>query len=299
MIHAIIDIGSNSVRMSVYQCEGKKIHFLMQQKRTVGLAGCVENNLMTKEGSKKAADTINEFAEIAKAFQIKSISAFATASLRNISNQEQVLQEIKEASGILPEIISGETEARMDFKGATHFLKLEDGILTDIGGGSTELVLFRNRMPLNISSFPIGSLKLYVEHVSNIFPNKQERKEIKKHIRSEFDKLCWKPVNEITLLCAVGGTARAFQKLCTELFAVEHPEKGLDAEYLEELHRMLKQEDPEMRRQFYKVVPERILNIQPGLMILRETVRFFGTKKIIVSPYGVREGYLIERILPE
>ena len=252
---------------------------------------------MTPEGSRKAADTVREFAEIAQAFQIGSVSAFATASLRNIGNQEQVLREIQQVSGILPEVVSGETEARLDFKGATYFLQLQDGVLVDIGGGSSEVELFQYQTPLNVTSFPIGSLKLYIDYVSNIFPNKQERKDIKKHIRAEFEKLCWKPEHDIPLLCAVGGTARAFQKLCVELFAAENTEKGLEAEYLEELYRMLKREEPKLHRQFYKAVPERILNIQPGLLILRETARLFGTKKIIVSPYGVREGYLLERVL--
>ena len=297
MLHAVIDMGSNSVRMSVYRCEDQDITLLMNQKRTIGLAGCVENGLLTREGIRRASQTLSEFKGIADAFQIGSLSAFATASLRNIANQDQVLRELTQMTGLTPEVITGEEEARLDFIGSTRFLKLDSGVLVDIGGGSTELVLFENGEALNVSSFPVGSLKLYVEHVGGVFPDKAERRAIKQHIRSEFQKLCWRPEQDIPLLCAVGGTARAFKKLCIELLDAPVQEKGLRTEYLEELHRMLKRENPELRRRFYQVVPERILNIQPGLMLLRETVRLFGSHEITVSPYGVREGYLIDRVL--
>ncbi len=297
MIHAVIDMGSNSVRMSVYRCEDQEITLLMNQKRTIGLAGCVENGLLTSEGIRRATQVIAEFKGIAEAFQIGSLSAFATASLRNIANQEQVLHELTLAAGITPEVISGEEEARLDFIGSTRFLNLDTGVLVDIGGGSTELVLFEDGKALNVSSFPIGSLNLYVDHVGGVFPEKAERKDIKRHIRAEFQKLCWKPEQAVPLLCAVGGTARAFKKLCTELLSVPADEKSLQVKYLEELHRMLKQENSELRRRFYQVVPERILNIQPGLMLLRETARLFGSREIVVSPYGVREGYLIDKVL--
>lgn len=112
MIHAVIDMGSNSVRMSVYRCEDQEITLLMNQKRTIGLAGCVKNGLLTSEGIRRATQVLAEFKGIAEAFQIGSLSAFATASLRNIANQEQVLHELTLAAGITPEVISGEEEAR-------------------------------------------------------------------------------------------------------------------------------------------------------------------------------------------
>ena len=71
----------------------------------------------------------------------------------------------------------------------------------------------------------------------------------------------------------------------------------LDTEYLSQLNRMLRKGDLTVRRRFYKAVPERMLNIQPGLMLLAEVVKMFGSKQVVVSKYGVREGYLIDKVL--
>ena len=297
MLYAVIDVGSNSVRLSVYQCENGNIQPLIDKKDTVGLAGYIENGIMVEEGMKKAAETIGNFYTIARNFNIPSISVFATASLRNVANQEEVLRYIREYAGVAPEIITGEEEARLDFIGSTHFLKMERGILVDIGGGSTELVLFDKGSILHLSSFPIGSLNLYQNHVSGVFPDKEERLAIKKHIRQEFEKLCWRPENDVALICGVGGTVRAFRKLCRELLGVPAEVEYLDTEYLSQLNRMLRKGDLSMRRRFYKAVPERMLNIQPGLMLLAEVAKMFGSKQVVVSKYGVREGYLIDKVL--
>lgn len=107
MLYAVIDVGSNSVRLSVYQCENGNIQPLIDKKDTVGLAGYVENGIMVEEGMKKAAETIGNFYTIARNFNIPSISVFATASLRNVANQEEVLRYIREYAGVAPRLLRG------------------------------------------------------------------------------------------------------------------------------------------------------------------------------------------------
>ena len=162
----VIDMGSNSIRLSVYDCleagENKPVEIVpvIQKKIMAGLAGYVKKGRMTGRGIEKACGALGELSAILDSFQPDRTGIFATASLRNVSNQDEVVNEIRRTTGILPEIISGQEEARLDFLGATRFYPMERGLLADIGGGSTELVWFVKNGPKEMISVPIGSLGL-------------------------------------------------------------------------------------------------------------------------------------------
>ena len=97
-----------------------------------------------------------------------SLIHISTASLRLISNKNEVLEEIERRTGIFVDLISGLEEAKLDFIGATLFTDLDEGVLIDIGGGSTELVSFQDGEMLESFSMPIGSLNTYNRFVKKI-----------------------------------------------------------------------------------------------------------------------------------
>lgn len=296
-MYAIIDVGSNSIRLCIYQIQENRIQPLIDKKETAGLIGYVEEGKLTDKGIRKAAAVIGDFYHIAANFGIEKIAVFATASLRNIENREETCRYIEKVSGVYPEVISGEEEAHFDFVGATHFLQASDGLVVDIGGGSTELVRFMGHRAEGLCSLPIGSYQLYTQYVQGIFPKKDERKAIKAAVREELGGLDWPDTFTVGLVCGVGGTIRAFRKLSIELLNADETAECLPADYLHTLLKRLKDEGMEAYRRFYKVVPDRMLNIEPGLLLLREIVKKFEVQEIAVSKYGVREGYLLERML--
>ncbi len=297
MIYAVVDVGSNSIRMSVYQCTEGSISPMIDKKETVGLAGYIENGVLTEEGMYRAADTIGSFIEVLHKFGIQNISVFATASLRNAVNQEEAVRFIEGRTGLPVEVISGDEEARLDFIGATQFLSIQDGVLVDIGGGSTEVVLFSGGHISNLTSIPMGSLNMYTKYASGVMLNNDERKQMRQGILDNLSTLYWAPTEPVETLVGVGGTARAFEKICHELYKVPRDVRRLDAGYLGMLAKVFKKGDVDLCRKIYKIAPERMLTIQPGLTILNELAKRFGVSQVVVSRYGVREGYLIERVL--
>lgn len=297
MIHAVIDVGSNSIRMSVYQCAGDAISPMIDKKETVGLAGYIEDGILTEEGMYRAADTIAAFVEVLRKFGIDHVSVFATASLRNAVNQEEAVRFIEERTGLKVAVISGDEEARLDFIGATQFLSVQDGVLVDIGGGSTEIVLFADGRISNLTSIPMGSLNMYTKYAGGITLDNDERKLMRQGILDNLGTLYWAPMEPVNTLVGVGGTARAFKKICHELYKVPRDVQRLDAGYLGMLVKIFKKGDVNLCRKIYKMVPERMLTIQPGLTILSELAKRFGVSEVVVSRYGVREGYLIEHVL--
>ena len=100
MIHGIIDIGSNTIRMAIYDIAGEKIDFLMKKKHLVGLAAYLENNVMTKAGIDKVCEVLFEFRSFLEIFHISQVTAFTTAALRNCRNSREAVEEIIRRTGI-------------------------------------------------------------------------------------------------------------------------------------------------------------------------------------------------------
>ena len=108
MKQAIIDIGSNSIRLTLYETEGEHFKTLFREKIMAGLAGYVENRTLSAAGIECACSALLNFQSILQTLKIDHICVFATASLRNISNTGQARSIIRSATGYDVEILSGE-----------------------------------------------------------------------------------------------------------------------------------------------------------------------------------------------
>ncbi|MDO5301137.1 MAG: exopolyphosphatase [Tissierellia bacterium] len=301
MIHGIIDIGSNTIRLSVFAVEGRQVSNLFNEKATVGLGSYREKGAITPEGIKKLICTLQNFLSITDNFgDIEEVHAFATASIRNVNNTEEVLAEVKEATGLAIELLSGSEEARLAFMGAGQTLdeeELASGILTDIGGGSTEIVFFHNRKIVDSFSLDLGSLTAYKDYACGLFLTSEERKAVDGRLK-ELLSLGKMPRDYFDVLCAVGGSARAILKYYNEYFD-EHPDNRtmnpddlkaimkelLDLDYKEKMNRIL------------KIKADRIHTFLPGMTILYRIAKYYHVHTISVSQTGIREGYVYDRLV--
>ena len=297
MLYAIIDVGSNSIRMTVFRHENEKLDMLMNKKSMAGLAGYVEKGALNEAGIKKCCEEIRSFVKLAQNLEVDQISIIATASLRNINNLEEVQAALENAVGRRAEVLTGQEEARLDFVGASHYLNVQSGVLIDIGGGSTELVQFKDRKIQHLVSLPIGSLNLYTQYSSSLFPTEKDRKQMRQRVKKEFSSIDWLPLPGPVTLCGIGGTARGFFKLCRELYNVPKCQTEVDAGYVREINKKLKTQDFRQLQSIYRVVPDRVFTILPGMTILNQAVKKFGPEHFVVSKPGIREGYLFDRIL--
>ena len=162
MNYSLIDIGSNSIRLTVYEISGKTFKPLFHSKIMAGLAGYVERGKLTEEGITAAKSALLEFKKTLQSLSVENVSVFATASLRNIKNTEKVVKKLNKATGFEIEIIDEEEEALLSFNGAKLELsEICDGAFTDIGGASTEIITFKDNVPVHVTSCRIGSLNVY------------------------------------------------------------------------------------------------------------------------------------------
>lgn len=293
-MYGVIDIGSNTIRMVVYRVADGAIHPVLNKKYATGLVGYRNSKgRMSKEGIRKAAEILRELKLVTEQIRLQEVFPFATASLRNIANTEEVLQAIQAESGFQVRVLSGQEEATFDYYGAIQSAPPAAGLLTDVGGGSTELVQFRDREVLCTDSIPIGSLTLYNRFVENILPSRREILDIEAEVsgllRAGPRTRGTAPVGQ---LCAVGGTARAALKLFNSLTGAQSHNTCYDVEFYDDYLSQITSEPKKLANRILKIAPERIHTLTPGIVVLRTVARTFGVSSVVTSPYGVREGYL-------
>ena len=301
MNYGVIDLGSNTVRLSVYgyDHDHHQIKKIFTKKEVVGLATYVTSGELSPEGIEQAIVVLKDFQELSHLVNVSHLYVFATASLRNIHNGRAVAKLIEEKTGVFIDILSGDDEATLGFKGISQIMKLDQALMIDIGGASTELVWVKDGKPVHFTSVPVGCLNLYLKHVSNLMPTGDEIRDMKSVIKKHIEKLDWAVPPDIQMI-GVGGTCRASVKLSNRLFELAKDREFIEYKHLREIGMRLKGCDSEktgVYHTIYKIVPERIFTISSGMTILRCVMKKFDCNRVTISQYGVREGYFIDRVI--
>ena len=297
MKQAIIDIGSNSMRLTVYEVAGETFKILFREKSMAGLAGYVEEGRLSPEGIARACSGLLEFRETLAALDITAVAVFATASLRNIFNTAEAVWAIQTATGFSVEVLSGTEEALLGYYGAGLEVHCTSGAFLDIGGGSTEVVVFDQGQPVQSASFRMGSLSLYRSYVKKILPGDGALKRMKEAIEETVEEKALLDFSRCTHLICVGGTARAALKLAKRVCRLPETTNSITIGQLDRVCQELCASQKQAADLILKIEPERIHTMIPGMLILRHMVQGFGAGRVIVSQYGVREGYLCLKIL--
>lgn len=297
MICGIVDLGSNTIRLSIYETENGAARLLLHKKVMAGLSAYVAEGVLSDRGISRACAVLESYRGILTNFHITNAHVFATASLRNISNTARAVGRIEEVTGLSVDVLSGEEEARLVFQGATHALNFDEGMVLDIGGGSTEFTAFKGKEILWADSIPAGSLNQFYKHVSALLPTSSAMKKIRTDVLAELKQAGFFQVGKQRCICGVGGTIRATRKLYNEIYEQSLENNELEVSKVDRLLRLYEEEQRAFYRPMLRIAPERVHTILPGMLILSTIARSCAAEKISVSSYGVREGYLFDRVL--
>lgn len=298
MRYGVVDLGSNTMRMSVYEERGGRLRHMMSERELVGLIGYTSHGVLSDEGILRVVETLSEFRDTAQSIGCDRFACFATAGLRNIHNTEHAVELIRRRTGVEVRVISGEEEARLDFIGARRGAGVEKGLMVDMGGGSTELVRFEGGEILHSVSLPFGSLLLYKNFVREILPTEGELERIAAFVSAQLSGLSWLRGGEV--LCVIGGTGRAVARLRQDRFDRGFSElQGyrFPASDLKALLRELSGARRKSARILTRITPERVHTVLPGLCAFTRLCKASGAGTVVVSRNGVREGFLHEHVL--
>lgn len=294
---AIVDLGSNTIRLSLYNTlENGSFETLFSKKYMAGLAGYVSHGIMSNDGINQACAVLLDFKVLLQQLGVNEMHVFATASLRNIKNTEKALETIKRRTGLCVDVIGGSEEGILGYYGALYTTDLKNGIMFDIGGGSTEFVRVKNGKVKKSQSISIGSLNLFHNHVSGLWPDKKEQKAIAKRISKRLDAVDF-PKKAPEKVCCVGGTCRAILNIVNYHFNKEENNRIITKEEFNKILKILLKRDAASRNYILKLCPDRVHTIIPGMLVVKEIIERLHCEKIWVSRYGVREGYLCKNFL--
>lgn len=302
MLYGVIDIGSSTVRMAVYDISpAGGAEMLLKKKHIVGLAGYVEGGRMTQAGIDKAVEILQEFRAFLACFHIDHVCAFTTAALRNASNSREAVAEIERRTGLSIRVISGDEEATFDFIGATHGLAGESGLLVDIGGGSTELVAFAAGRIERKVSLPLGATALAARFSAEVLPSRAECAAMRAEAQEVLAGAASFARIQAPVLCGIGGTFKSGLALYRAVYGESAGDDlTMEAARLPELierfvrDRALPQEDVVL---LMRAVPDRLPTILPGLVVADVIAKRFGAQRITYSDSGVREGFIYSEII--
>lgn len=302
MLYGVIDIGSSTVRMAVYDISpAGGAEMLLKKKHIVGLAGYVEGGRMTQAGIDKAVEILQEFRAFLACFHIDHVCAFTTAALRNASNSREAVAEIERRTGLSIRVISGDEEATFDFIGATHGLAGESGLLVDIGGGSTELVAFAAGRIERKVSLPLGATALAARFSAEVLPSRAECAAMRAEAQEVLAGAASFARIQAPVLCGIGGTFKSGLALYRAVYGESAGDDlTMEAARLPELierfvrDRALPQEDVVL---LMRAVPDRLPTLLPGLVVADVIAKRFGAQRITYSDSGVREGFIYSEII--
>lgn len=283
---ALIDLGSNTIKLAAYETDGKTFSQFHYELDYTYVIGYVENSSLTQKGIDAICNTLLKFQKKADELDCSQLCCFSTASLRYIQNQTEVIQEVFSRTGIQITPISGEQEAYYNFLSMKTIAKAPDFFGADLGGGSLQLFCCQENQLRLSKSFPLGALKMYTDFVKGIIPTSKEADDIVSHClnllkQSDFS-------NDFTLsdLFLMGGSARLIQSLLgCPVFSAEHLAQ-LTEEYLH---------NPEAaQKKIEKITPERVKTVVPAMLVIGSVCQAFEIKSIHYTENSVREGYFID-----
>lgn len=278
-----IDIGTNAARLLIGEVEEEgKNHFVKKISYTriplrLGLE-VFDSGTISEKKIEEFTKSIHAFKLISEVFEVKELRACATSAMREATNGKEIQKLIKKETGVNIEVIKGSEEAKLIL--STFFLlefdEKDPFLVIDVGGGSTEISIFKKGEKVAAKSFSIGTIRL--------LKNKVER-QIWEDISKWIQKYLKKSNQYITF--ATGGNINKIHKLLGK-----KSKEPVSVKEFIELSDKLKKLNFEERISEYNLKPDRADVIVPACEIYEYLFKEIGTKEVFVPKIGLSDGMI-------
>ncbi|WP_226779440.1 Ppx/GppA family phosphatase [Oceaniglobus trochenteri] len=288
----VVDVGSNSVRMVVFDGAARSPAYFFNEKVMAGLgAGTGETGRLSVEGRKRALAAMIRFQQLAEGMNATPLTVVATAAVREAEDGPEFRAEVAEHTGLKMWVVDGREEARLSAQGVLLGWPGAHGMVCDIGGSSMELAqIGEGRVGKRVSS-ALGPLRLQ--------GIKGGKKAIKAHIAATLDDLVETMGIDNKRLFLVGGSWRAIARLDMERrgypLHVQH-EYRMTPQGIQDTVKFIDSHSVEELRAMTGIGEARMALVPLAAMVLKQLVRRFKPRDIAISSYGIREGLLFEQM---
>jgi len=289
---AVIDIGSNSIRLVIFDKAARVLQQVFNEKVMCGLGrGFDETGRLNEDGVAQALENLPRFAAVARAMGADRIEGFATAAAREASDGPGFLAEVEARCGFAVRLLSGNEEARLSALGVVSGITEADGLVGDLGGGSLELVDVRAGavgVDERQTTLPLGPFRLMREGKPEAMIQAIDR---------HLDSVPWIDEARGRALYPVGGTWRTFARI--HMNHVNYPlhvihNYALDARQTADLAGILARLGRKSLQRLKGASKRRLETLPYGALVLERLLRRVEPKMVVFSAYGVREGVVFD-----
>lgn len=298
---AIIDIGSNTIRLVIYKFSlNSGLKELMNVKSVARLRTEInEEGILSENGIETLRTLLNSFQEILRDFGVSNVRAVATASIRQSKNGQQIIQEMKEETGIQIELLSEKDEAYYGYLAVALTTSTKSAVTIDMGGGSTEITYFLNKELQQSISLPFGSVSLKHQFMASETMTKKEHEAVYNFAIQQFESIPW--LNDLDVsVVGIGGSARNMAKM--DMTRKKYPLTGVHQ------YRMSKQDFETINEELSSLTynelkkldglsSDRADIITPVAEVFNALMDVVKSRKFQFSRKGLREGLVISDIL--
>ncbi|MFC0558073.1 exopolyphosphatase [Halalkalibacter alkalisediminis] len=300
--YAIIDMGSNSFRLVINEVDHHGQYNELHNYKTVARLSTyiLNNGYLSDEGVAIVSNTLTRFKEIIDYHQIPKLIVIATAAMRKAKNKEEIVRSIEKKLGMTIRILSEYEEAFYGYLAIVNSTNISDGFTVDIGGGSTEITLFKNRTLVHYHSFPFGAITLHQKFFQQTKNLADAVQALKNYIREQWLTLPWLATHLHYPVIGIGGSARNLSLIHQR--QVNYPLAGIHQYEIPKtevfhINDMLQLTSSEERSQIDGLSKDRVEIIVPAVEIISSIVDHVQAEKFIMSRKGLRDGVFYEELL--
>ncbi|WP_186397824.1 exopolyphosphatase [Stappia sp. P2PMeth1] len=292
---AVIDIGSNSIRLVVYERHARTPTVLFNEKVLAGLGrGVGATGRLSAEATEQARRALVRFRRLCDQIGVVDLHILATAATRDAANGEEFLVAVEQICRTPVRLLSGRDEARLAAYGVISGIWRPDGIVGDLGGGSLELVEIKQDEIGRGQTLPLGGIRLQEDADGKI----AKAQKIAEQALADVE---WLPIGAGKPFYAVGGTWRSLARL--HLHQDGYPlhvmhDYAIPAEEAIEFCQLVARRDPESLDMIEVVSRARRPLLPFGAAVMEKVLRRSKASKVVMSALGLREGLLFD-LLPE
>jgi len=292
---AVIDIGSNSARLVIYQqINSQEFHLIVEHKSPVriGEGAYLKNGYLQPLAKERAYLALKDFTNIIQKYPISKTLCIATSALRDAPNKLEFIQWIKKELNLEIIVIDGKEEAKLGAIAALYLLPIVNGITIDIGGGSSDIAIIKNSVIVDTYSLNLGTVRL-----KELFSTqKQSIEKSKQYIKLKLKLL---PTHfKANTAVSIGGTTRTLSKAIMKLqnnnTQEVHSFNYKIEDYQEFFEKILISNEDQLGK--LKIPKSRLDTIKEGTLIWQSILEKIEANEVISSSVGVREGLFLQDI---
>ncbi|HEY3796965.1 MAG TPA: Ppx/GppA phosphatase family protein [Caulobacteraceae bacterium] len=284
---AVIDVGSNSVRLVLYRVEGRAVWTVFNEKILAGLGrDLAETGRLSPDGVEAAFAALRRFAALIGAAKPDTVFAVATAAAREAEDGPAFCRRVRAETGLELRVLTGEEEARFAALGVLAGAPTASGLVGDLGGASLELIKLERGAPGDGVTLPLGPFSF-----KERFDADRVRSQVERKLKPHADRL------HAGTFHAVGGAWRNLAQLAMRMsgypLEIVHQYEMTRREALEAA-RVIARQSPRSLEKIEGISRRRLETLPHAAAVLEGLIETLGIERVALSAFGLREGVLFE-----